>query len=493
MSRLDDLYRHSLALLTDLYQLTMACGYWKSGRAEQEAVFHLFFRSHPFGGDYTIACGLATAIEYLERLRFTDEDVDYLAGLRGADERAIFDCGFLDWLRDVRMEVDVAAVPEGTVVFPSEPLLRIRGPIALCQLVETPLLTILNFQTLIATKSARISRAAQGAPVLEFGLRRAQGIDGGLTASRAAWIGGCAATSNVLAGKLWDIPVRGTHAHSWIMSFDDELDAFRTWAREMPNSCVFLVDTYDTLEGVRKAIEVGRWLRANGHDLLGIRLDSGDLATLSVEARRLLDAAGFESAAILASNDLDEHSIARLAAEGAEIGVWGVGTRLATAWDQPALGGVYKLAAVRDAGAPWRYPVKRSEETIKATRAGIRQVHRYERDGAMLFDVIAAAGASPQRTGRFVELGAGAKRLPIQPHTSTRELLEPVLASGRRVAELPELTESRERAASELASFEAGRALRDGAPYLVGLSEELHRLEVELGAAATSQRPLRTR
>ena len=283
---LADLYRPSLSLLTDLYQLTMACAYWKSGLAEREAAFHLFFRHNPFGGGFAVACGLAYVIDFIRSFRLSESDVEYLAGLRGDDDRPLFDGEFLAFLGRLRLTCDIDAVPEGTVVFAHEPLVRVCGPIIVCQLLETPLLNLINFQTLIATKAARVCYAAGEDPVLEFGLRRAQGVDGALAASRAAYIGGCAATSNVLAGKLFGIPVRGTHAHSWVMLFDSELEAFQAYAAAMPNNCVFLVDTYDTLEGVRRAVQVGRWLRDRGQRLLGIRLDSGDLAYLSIGAAR---------------------------------------------------------------------------------------------------------------------------------------------------------------------------------------------------------------
>ena len=255
---LGELYRTPLALLTDLYQLTMAYGYWKLGRAEQEAVFHLFFRKPPFAGGYAVAAGIGTALEFLDAYRFEDTDISYLGSLTGNDDRPLFDREFLEHLKNLRLTCDIDAMPEGTVAFGQEPLLRIRGPILQCQLLETPLLNMINFQTLIATQAVRICAATGGDPVLEFGLRRAQGIDGGLAASRAAYIGGCAATSNVLAGKLYGIPVRGTHAHSWIMSFDSEEQAFESYAQVMPNNCVFLVDTYDTLEGVQRAAAVGQ-------------------------------------------------------------------------------------------------------------------------------------------------------------------------------------------------------------------------------------------
>src|SRR6266850_8304231 len=285
----------------------MASGYWQSSRAEREAVFHLFFRKPPFQSGFTLAAGLGPAIEYLQTFQFVEEDLEFLRAINGNDGQPLFKPGFLDYLRTLQFACDVDAIPEGTVVFAQEPLLRIQGPILQCQLFETALLNLVNFQSLIATKAARVCLATRGQPVLEFGLRRAQGVDGALSASRAAYIGGCASTSNVLAAKLYGIPVRGTHAHSWVMSFDDEREAFRAYAEAMPNNCIFLVDTYDTLEGVRRAVEIGGWLREKGHEMAGIRLDSGDLAWLSIEARKILDAAGFPKAVIVASNNLDEH------------------------------------------------------------------------------------------------------------------------------------------------------------------------------------------
>ncbi|MRR52567.1 MAG: nicotinate phosphoribosyltransferase, partial [Rhodocyclaceae bacterium] len=368
----------SLALLTDLYELTMAYGYWKSGLAQRPAAFHLFFRRPPFGSGFTIAAGLAPAIEFLKDFRFSPGDLDYLAGLPDGAGGRLFPRPFLEHLKKLRFTCDVDAVPEGTAVFPHEPLLRVTGPLLEAQVVETALLNLINFQTLIATKTARICLAAQGDPVVEFGLRRAQGVDGGLSASRAAWVGGAAGTSNVLAGKKFGIPVVGTHAHSWVLSFDDELASFRAYAEALPGKCVFLVDTYDSLQGVRNAVEIGRELRRRGYELGGIRLDSGDLAYLSVEARKILDAGGFPKAVVVASNDLDEHIITSLKQQKAAIGLWGVGTRLVTAYDQPALGGVYKLTAMKDEHGAWAPKVKLSEQTAKTTNPGLLQVRRFE-------------------------------------------------------------------------------------------------------------------
>ena len=489
MHTLHSLYRPSLALLTDLYELTMAYGYWKTGIRDRQAAFHLSFRENPFRGGLAIACGLATAVEYLEGLRFAEEDVAYLAGLEGNDGRPLFEAAFLDYLRGMRLACDVDAVPEGTVVFAHEPLVRVVGPLIQAQLVESALLNVVNFQTLVATKAARVVMAAAGDPVLEFGLRRAQGIDGGLSASRAAYVGGCAGTSNVLAGRLYGIPVKGTHAHSWVMCFDDELSAFRAYAEAMPNNCVFLVDTYDTLEGVRNAVRVGQWLRSHGHEMVGIRLDSGDLAYLSIEARRILDEAGFPKAVIVASNDLDEHIIASLKEQGATIGLWGVGTRLATAHDQPALGGVYKLSAIRDGDGPWHDKVKVSEQTIKVSNPGLLQVRRYHQAGRSIGDAIYDRHHAMPDGCTLVDPMDATRRKKIPEGTPFEDLLVPVFRGGRRVLEVPGVEEARERAKRQLATFHAGvRRFVHPHAYPVGLEEGLHDRKTEIILQARGHR-----
>lgn len=475
------LYHPSLALLTDLYQLTMACGYWKAGIHRREAVFHLYFRNNPFRGGYTVACGLAAAIEYLEHLRFDQSDLAYLAELTAGDGSPLFDPGFLDFLRSAPLVCDVDAVPEGTVLFPHEPLLRVRGPLISSQLPETALLTLLGFPTLVATKAARVVAAARGDPVLEFGLRRAQGIDGGVTASRAAYVGGCAGTSNVLAGQLYGIPVRGTHAHSWVMCFDDELESFQAYAEAMPANCVFLVDTYDTLEGVRKAVEVGRWLRERGYPLLGIRLDSGDLAYLSIEARKILDAAGFQSAAILASSDLDEHLIESLKQQGAAIGVWGVGTRLATAYDEPALGVVYKLSAVREPGGEWKERLKVSEQAAKTSNPGILQVRRYFAQGGAIADAIYDEERPIQGDCTLVDPLDPTREKTIPAGTRYEDLLVPIFRNGKRVYDPPPLEETRRRVQEQLAAFHPGvKRLVNPHQYPVGMEAGLHERKMEM-------------
>lgn len=484
--RLSSLYRPSLGLLTDLYQLTMASAHHRRGSHTTRAVFHLSFRKNPFQGGFTIAAGLGPAMELIEDLRFAPEDLDYLATLRGNDDTPLFRDDFLRYLGDLRFEGDVDAVPEGTAVFPHEPLLRITAPILVGGLLETPLLTILNFQSLIATKAARVCAAAGGDPVLEFGLRRAQGIDGGLAASRAAYVGGVDATSNVLAGRLFGIPVRGTHAHAWIMALGDELEAFRAYADAMPNNCVFLVDTYDTLDGVRNAIVVGHELRARGQKLAGIRLDSGDLAYLSIEARKLLDQAGFADAAIVASNDLDEHLIQSLKAQGARIGVWGVGTKLVTAHDQPALGGVYKLTAIEDpATGAWIPRVKLSEQLIKVSNPGILQVRRHRDPSGLVGDAIWDESLGTDAPLRIVDPLDPNREKVMPAGASAEELLVPVFRAGRAVYRSPPLAAIRERTRASIAELHAGitRFINPHA-FPVGLERRLHARKTALVRAA---------
>jgi nicotinate phosphoribosyltransferase len=481
---LDEIYGGSLALLTDLYQLTMACGYWKAGHSEREAVFHLTFRRAPFGGSYAIAANIAPAIDYLRRLRFTADDVAYLETLRDNEDKPLFPRGFLDYLAALRFTCSVDAVPEGAVVFAHEPLVRVRGPIAQAQLVETALLSIINFGTLVATKAARVCQAARGAPVLEFGLRRAQNIDGALSASRAAFVGGCAATSNVLAGKLYGIPVKGTHAHSWVMFHDDELAAFRAYADALPGNCTFLVDTYDTLDGVRNAIAIGHELRDRGHALAGVRLDSGDLAFLSQRARELLDAAGFPDAKIFASNDLDENLITTIIEQGARIDMWGVGTKLVTAFDQPALGGVYKLGAYRDDNGRWRDAIKLSEQPIKISNPGILQVRRLRRDGELVADVIYDSERGLAEPLAIHDID-DPTRAPLAPRfDDAADLLAPVLDRGAPLP-LASLETARARAAADLAALSPRiKRFLNPQPHAVGLDPHVHQLKLELIARA---------
>jgi nicotinate phosphoribosyltransferase len=459
----------------------MAYGYWQLQRMDEQACFHMFFRRQPFQNGYVIVAGLEHLIDYLGSFRFTEEDIRYLGTLTGNDGGPLFERAFLEYLGRLKLSVNVDAVPEGTVVFPHEPLVRVTGPLLECQILESAILNIVNFQSLIATKAARICTATAGDSVLEFGLRRAQGIDGALAASRAAYIGGCAATSNVLAGHLFGIPVRGTHAHSWVMSFDDEPAAFEAYARAMPNNCVFLVDTYDTLLGVQNAIAAGQQLRERGHHMVGIRLDSGDLAYLSIEARRLLDDAGFQQAVIVASNDLDENIIASLKQQGAKIAVWGVGTKLVTAYDQPALGGVYKMSAVKPSGGSWQHKVKVSEQTIKVSSPGLLQIRRYMENGAAVADMIydELTGIAP--TPAIVDPLDATRQRRIKTETAGEDLLQTVMREGEVVYEYPPLTDIRERTQSQLGMLHPGiRRLVNPHEYPVGLEHDLHRLKTRL-------------
>ncbi|UHG92976.1 nicotinate phosphoribosyltransferase [Spirosoma oryzicola] len=485
------LYDTSLSLLTDLYQITMAYGYWKSGTAEKEAVFNLYFRKHPFGGGFTIACGLTNVIGYINNFSLSKKDLRYLRTLTGNDGQPLFEEAFLDYLANLKLTCDVEAIPEGTVVFPNEPLVRVRGPILQCQLLETPLLNLINFESLVATKAARLRLVAENDTLLEFGLRRAQGIDGGMTASRAAYIGGCDATSNVLAGKLYDIPVRGTHAHSWVMSFADELEAFQTYADVLPNNVTLLVDTYDTLQGVRNAIEAGRTLVQKGYKLAGIRLDSGDLAYLSIEARKLLDEVGFTDTAIVASNDLDETIINSLKQQGAKINIWGVGTKLVTAYDQPALGGVYKLAALRqesispDAESGWDYKMKLSEQAIKISTPGIQQVRRFRNERGFVADMIVDENSlndtDSTASMTMIDPLDFTKRRTFDAKQEFDDLLVPVFRSGTCVYTSPDIHSIRTRVQEQLANLHPGvKRFVNPHTYPVGLEKQLHELKTEL-------------
>ncbi len=471
------------ALLVDLYELTMAQAWLRAGRADDEAVFVLSFRSQPFGGGYAVACGLADAIERLRAWRLESDELAYLEGLTSPDGGSLFDRHFLRWLSELHLSLDVDAIPEGTAVFAFEPLLRVRGPVAQGQLVETTLLNAINYATLAASKAARVCVAAAGEPVLEFGVRRAQGPDGALTASRAAFVGGCAATSNVLAGRRFGIPVRGTHAHSWVMAFDNEREAFRRYAEAMPHNTVFLVDTYDTVEGVRAAIDVGREMRARGQRLGGIRLDSGDLAWLSVQARRLLDEAGFTDAVVVASNDLDEFLVESLKHQGARIGMWGVGTRLVTCGGQGALDGVYKLTAVRTRGGPWRHRVKLSEQAGKISVPGLQQVRRFRDPAAGLFvaDAIFDEEHPPSGEVTIVDPLDPTRHKRLGVDLASEDLLRPIFRAGWPVYEAPAAASARARTLEQLAALPPWcKRLQNPHSYPVGLEIGLAGLRTRL-------------
>jgi nicotinate phosphoribosyltransferase len=420
------------ALLTDLYQLTMAQGYWKGGLSQAEACFYLSFRENPFGGGYAIACGFAQIAERAEKFHFTAADRAYLATLKTPQDTPLFEQEFLNTLEDFRLTLNIDAVAEGTAVFPHEPIARVTGPILQCQLFETILLNLVNYQTLIATKAARVCEVAKG-PVAEFGLRRAQGPAGGLLGSRAAVVGGCSSTSNVEAGRLFGVPVSGTHAHSWVMAHANELEAFRAFAEVFPYNSILLVDTYDALEGVRNAIIVAKEMEQRGQKLSGIRIDSGDLAWLSIRAREMLDEQGLGYVRIVASNDLDEYTIQSLHEQGARIDSWGVGTRLITAWGQPALTGVYKLCATRQAGEQrWTPQLKVSEQTFKSTLPGLLAVRRYvDEQGIFVGDMVYDEQMQPTND-LIIDPYDDLRRKDLTGF-SCHELLKPLVREGKAV------------------------------------------------------------
>lgn len=483
------------ALLTDLYQITMAQGYWANGKADEQACFHMFFRENPFKGGFAIACGAAQLAEMVDGFAFSDDDIAYLASLDAPGGGALLDPAFLSYLRTMRLTVDIDAVREGTAVFPMEPIVRVTGPILQCQLLETALLCCMNFQTLIATKAARVCLAA-GAPVAEFGLRRAQGAGGSLWASRAAVAGGCASTSNVLAGKMFGIPVSGTHAHSWVMAFDDELEAFRAYARSFPTNCVLLVDTYDVKRGIDNAITVGLEMRARGQRLTGIRIDSGDLAWLARYARERLDAAGLSDCGIVLSNDLDEYTIESIREQGAQVSSWGVGTKLATAYDQPSLGGVYKLSATRaSARDHWTARLKVSEQSSKLTLPGVLDVRRYRfADGRLAGDMVFDVNEPVDERATIID-PADALRSKELAGLAHETLLAPLAREGASV--LPDEERSalaaRSRTLAGLADLdESQKRFLNPHSYPVGLEAGLWRRRADMAAALrTARTPIR--
>ncbi len=466
----------NLTLLTDLYEITMGQGYFNEGRHEKLAVFDVFFRPNKLI-TYSVAAGMEQVADYLENLHFTEDDIAYLRSLGCFSEE------YLAYLAGLRFTGDVTSVEEGEMVFPYEPILTVKAPMIQAQLVETAILTFVNHQTLIATKAAKIVDAAGGG-VMEFGLRRAQGADAGIYGARAAMIGGCVGTSNVYAGKLFSVPVSGTMAHSWVMDFENELEAFRAYARSFPDNCLLLVDTYDTLRsGVPNAIQVFKELRQRGYEGKGIRLDSGDLAYLSKRARKMLDEAGFENAIICASGDLDEYSIASLKEQGAKIDSWGVGTKLITSADLPALGGVYKLAAVFE-GDKEIPKIKLSDTTEKITNPGEKEVYRiYDRaTGKAIADYIVRAGehideSAPLELFHPVETW---KRMTIENFTA-RNLRSPLIAGGKRTRTSEPLSTYSERFKKEKSRFWEEYTRRDMPHiYKVDLSPALFALKADM-------------
>ena len=473
----------NLTLLTDLYELTMMQGYFKN-QTNETVIFDAFYRTNPSGSGYAIAAGLDQVIDYIKNLHFSKEDISYLKSL------SLFEDDFLEYLSDFKFTGSIYAIPEGTVVFPREPLVKVIASAMEAQLVETAILNIINHQSLIATKASRVVYAAQGDGVMEFGLRRAQGPDAGTWGARAAMIGGCIGTSNVLAGQLFDVPVKGTHAHSWIMSFPDEYTAFKKYAEIYPDACLLLVDTYDTLNsGVPNAIRVFTEMREAGIPLTlyGIRLDSGDLAYLSKEARKMLDEAGFSDAVISASSDLDEYLIDSLKTQGSAITSWGVGTNLITSKDCPAFGGVYKLAAIKDKHTGKFIPkIKLSENTEKITNPGNKTIFRlYEKEtGKIKADLIALVGEkfdSNYSLLIFDPIETWKKTL-LKPNTYTiRELMIPIFIDGECVYTSPKVTDIRKYCMQELDTlWDEARRLVNPHKVHVDLSNELYQIKKQL-------------
>jgi nicotinate phosphoribosyltransferase len=430
------------ALRTDLYQLTMMQAYWKSGH-NPEATFDYFVRKIPFGS-YLITAGLTYVLDYIENLRFEEDDIEYLR-TQGFDDE------FLDFLQDFRFTGDILAMPEGSIAFPLEPIIRATAPIIEAQLVETFILNKMNFSTLIATKASRVVYAAKGRAIAEFGLRRAQG-DGHLEATRATYIGGCASTSNVLAGMKLGIPVSGTMAHSFVSSFDHEIDSFRAYADAFPKKCFLLIDTYNSIEGAKKAVIVGKELESKGEKLLGVRLDSGDLAELSKQVRKILDGAGLDYVKIVASGDLNEWKIDELMKKGAKIDMFGVGTELITGRPTPALDGIYKLSDVVEHSR--HIPkMKLSEETVKATLPGKKRVWRIFESGKFKKDIIS---------------------LDDEVIDNAKPLLEQVVINGKIVCRRPSLEEIRQKANENFSRLPDKYKKLEGAPvYPVEFSKGL--------------------
>ena len=419
---------------------------------------------------------MAQLADLVDGFTFSEDDLEYLASIPAPGGGMLFKPEFIDYLRDFKLSVDIEAVAEGEIVFPYEPLVRVTGPIMECQLLETALLNCVNFETLIATKAARVCMAAE-APVAEFGLRRAQGAAGGVWASRAAVVGGCASTSNVLAGKLFDLPVSGTHAHSWVMSFPDELSAFRAYAKAFPTNCVLLVDTYDVAQGIKNAITVGLEMRERGEKLTGIRIDSGDLSWLAKMARTMLDEAGLTDCGIVLSNDLDEYTIRSIRDEGAQVMSWGVGTKLATAYDQPSLGGVYKLSATRENGeSAWIDHVKISESSAKLTTPGVLNVRRYYfEDGRIAGDMVFDTNAAVNEGEVIVDPMDGLRRKDLSGKT-WRELLIPLARAGKTVLsdEFRSAKAAQARTKQGLATLdESQKRTLNPHTYPVGLDKDL--------------------
>lgn len=473
----------TMSLVTDFYELTMMQGYYNYGSFNKTVVFDVFYRVNPSGNGFAITAGLEQVIEYIKNLHFSDSDIDYLRSFN------TFTDDFLEYLKGFKFSGDIYAIPEGTIVFPTEPLVRVKAPIIEAQIVEAAMLNIINHQSLIATKASRVAWAANGDAVMEFGLRRAQGPDAGIYGARAAIIGGCAGTSNVLTGKLFNVPILGTHAHSWVMSFPSEIEAFRCYAKTFPNACTFLVDTYDTIHsGVPNAITVFNEMKAAGIELknYGIRLDSGDLAYLSKEARKMLDSAGFTDAKITASSDLDENLIMSLKLQGAKINNWGVGTKLITSDDCPSFGGVYKLSAESDGNGGFIPKIKLSDNPSKVTNPGIKKILRFynKSTGKIKADLICLDEEvyNENEKIKLFDHMAKWKKMILTPGTYTiRELLVPIFINGECVYTSPSVSEIKAHCEWELATlWDEHRRLANPHIVPVDLSDKLMSLKNKL-------------
>ena len=471
----------NLTMLTDLYQLTMMNGYYKKGVENDTAVFDVFFRKNVCEGGYTIVCGIEEIVHYINNLSFNEHDLDYLRSLN------LFDEDFIGFLRNFKFTGDIYAVEDGSVMFPGEPIIVVKAPLYQAQLVETAILSIVNFMTLIATKASRVCNAAGGDPVLEFGLRRAQGPEAGLYGAKAAIIGGCTGTSNVLTGKMFGVPVAGTHAHSWVQKFDSELEAFRAYAQTYPDSCLLLIDTYNVLEsGIKNALIVFDELRAKGFEPIGVRLDSGDLTYLSKEVRKILDDAGYPNAKITASNDLDEYTIISLKQEGAAIDSWGVGTKLITSYDYPSLGGVYKLAATTNREGILEPKIKISENPEKINNPGFKKVVRiYNKNEKCEADLIMLDDETIDETKPleiFDPVYTWKRR--VYENYTIRELLKPLFLEGKLVRERKSVYEVKEYAKKELSSmWDQYKRIKNPHIYKVDLSQKLWDMKNDLIAS----------
>lgn len=470
----------NLSMLCDFYELTMGNGYFKNGFYKKTAYFDVFFRSVPDGGGFAIAAGLEQIIEYIRQLHFTEDDIDYLRS------KKLFDDAFLNYLKKFRFTGDIYAVPEGTPVFPNEPIMTVRAPAIEAQLIETYLLLAINHQSLIATKANRIVRAAQGKPVLEFGSRRAQGADAALIGARAAYIGGCAGTACTLTDEIYGVPAGGTMAHSWIQMFDTEYDAFRTYCQLYPNNATLLVDTYNTLKsGVPNAIRAFKEvLLPQGIKDFAIRLDSGDISYLSKKARKMLDDAGLTACKIVASNSLDEHLIRDLIMQGAKIDIFGVGERLITAKSAPVFGGVYKLVAVENCEGEIIPKIKVSENTVKITNPHFKKIYRYydKESGKALADELCLHDevVSENQPHTVFDPNAIWKTKTLTDFT-VRELLVPIFKNGKCVYTSPKLDDLRKYCAQQVGLlWDEVKRFENPHTYYVDLSRKLWDVKREL-------------